>query len=366
MKQNTNLESKLRAREQENNFRQLKQTAGLVDFCSNDYLGLAQTLKQHAFQPMNTGSGGSRLLAGNYPLIEEAERTIAAFHEAECGLIFNSGYDANLGLLSCIGQRGDTYLYDQLSHASLRDGIRLSFAQAFPFRHNDLEDLETQLKKAKGTVYVITESVFSMDGDMAPLNDMADLCDRYGAYLVVDEAHATGIIGTKGEGLVQLMGLQHRCFARIHTFGKALGCHGAIVLGRELVRNYLINFSRPFIYTTALPPVVIAHIMEAYRRFPQMTAERNRLTQLIDRFRQLAASFSLTPSETAIQAMIIPGNDRVVAVATQLQQAGFDVRPIRYPTVPAGSERLRVVMHSFNTPEEVDRLMHSLLEMMAS
>lgn len=335
----------------------------MVDFCSNDYLGLARTLKQYAFEPLNTGSGGSRLLAGNYALIEEAECAIAAFHEAESGLMFNSGYDANLGLLSCIGQRGDTYIYDQLSHASLRDGIRLSHAQAYAFKHNDLNDLELLLKKAGGSVYVITESVFSMDGDMAPLKEMADICDRYEASLVVDEAHATGIIGSKGEGLVQMLGLQDRCFARIHTFGKAVGCHGAIILGPKLLRNYLINFSRPFIYTTAMPPSAVAHILEAYRRFPGMVAERQHLQQLVELFKQLGSSFSLTPSNTPIQGLIVPGNEQVMAVAAALQTAGFDVRPIRYPTVPSGSERLRVVLHSYNSNLEVQGLTNILVSM---
>src|SRR5207249_2240995 len=156
--------------------------------------------------------------------------------------IFNSGYDANTGLLSCVPLRGDTIIYDYLSHASIRDGIRLSLALSFSFRHNDLEDLEKKLKMASGNIFVVTESVFSMDGDKAPLQQLINLCQQYHANVIVDEAHATGVIGNKGEGLVQALGLQKKCFARVHTFGKACGVHGAIILGTGILRHYLINF----------------------------------------------------------------------------------------------------------------------------
>src|ERR1044072_3397655 len=191
---------KLDERQQQNAFRRLLLPNGKTDFCSNDYLGivyngwiekkLAETTTVYKH-----GSTGSRLLAGNYSLVEETEKMLAAFHAAEARLIFNSGYDANLGLLSCVPQRGDTIIYDYLSHASLRDGIRLSFAQSFSFRHNDLEDLEKRLQAATGSIFVVTESVFSMDGDKAPLTDISALCERYGAHLIVDEAHATGVVG---------------------------------------------------------------------------------------------------------------------------------------------------------------------------
>ena len=164
---------------------------------------------QWSIDGLHHGSTGSRLLAGNYELIEETENLIAKFHDAEAGLIFNSGYDANVGLLSCVSQRGDTIIYDYLSHASLRDGIRLSFAQAFSFLHNDLDDLEKKLKVAVGNIFVVTESVFSMDGDFAPLKDISLLCEKYNASLIIDEAHATGVVGEKGVGLVQHLNLPH-------------------------------------------------------------------------------------------------------------------------------------------------------------
>ncbi len=241
---------KIEERKSAGSLRQLKLVRGMVDFCSNDYLGLASLLKV-GNPGLQLGSTGSRLLAGNYPLIEEVEMEIAEFHQSEAGLIFNSGYDANVGLLSCVAQKNDTIIYDSLSHASIRDGVRLSFAQSWAFNHNDLVDLEKKLQLATGQLFVVTESVFSMDGDKAPLVEIVELCKTYKAALVVDEAHATGIIGDKGAGLVQAMGLQQHCLARVHTFGKALGCHGAIVLGSKILRTYLINFARSLIYTTA-------------------------------------------------------------------------------------------------------------------
>ncbi|HLZ86073.1 MAG TPA: aminotransferase class I/II-fold pyridoxal phosphate-dependent enzyme, partial [Puia sp.] len=206
------------------------------------------------------------------------------------------------------------------------------------------------------TVFVVTESVFSMDGDRAPLREMVALCRRYGAHLIVDEAHATGVVGVVGEGLVQQLGLQEECFARIHTFGKAVGCHGAVVLGSVVLRDYLVNFSRSFIYTTALPPASVRAIAVAYALLPELGAERAQLQRLIGRWQAAPVGYRRLDSQTPIQVVIVPGNDAVRALAGRLQDAGLDVRPILYPTVPKGGERLRIVLHSFNTAEEVDRL----------
>lgn len=355
------LSAKLEERQQQNAFRQLQLPSGKIDFCSNDYLGIVRNrlLEEKAgasFMNYHHGSTGSRLLAGNSLLAEDTESHIAFFHDAEAGLIFNSGYDANLGLLSAVPQRGDTIIYDYLSHASLRDGIRLSFAQSFSFRHNDIDDLEKKLQAATGNIFVVTESVFSMDGDMAPLQQIAELCSRFKANLVVDEAHATGVTGNSGEGLVQQLSVQSQCFARIHTFGKAVGCHGAVVLGSALLRNYLVNFCRPFIYSTALPESSIAAIRTAYELFPLMSTERNHLQQLINLFQQEACRYEKLVSSTPIQVVVIPGNDPVKEVAARLQEAGMDVRPILYPTVPKGGERLRIVLHAFNSLQEVQQL----------
>lgn len=364
------LDRKLQERFQRNAYRRLQLAAGKLDFFSNDYLGISknglieEALKGNSF---SHGSTGSRLLAGNYPLIEETERMISNFHESPSALIFNSGYDANLGLLSCIADRGDTILYDKLSHASIRDGIRLSQAQAFSFAHNDLEDLRNKLQKKKGECFVVTESVFSMDGDMAPVREMLALCDSADARLIVDEAHATGVVGNHGEGLIQHEGLHHRCFARVVTFGKALGCHGAAILSGELLRNFLINFSRSFIFTTALPPVAVAAIKASYEIFPAMHAEREQLKELIRFFRQNQSvhtisgeTYSFKQSVTPIQGLIVPGNEKVKAVAGHLAALEMDVRPILCPTVPEGEERLRIALHSFNTVEEAGILISAL------
>jgi len=387
------LSRKLEERRAQDALRRLRLPEGKADFCSNDYLGVVTNglleigLRAVVLPPESEGrqwsdgrkgdahgSGGSRLLAGNYSLIEAVEKEIADFHGAEAGLIFNSGYDANLGLLSCVPRRGDVVLYDALSHASIRDGMRLSFARAYGFAHNDLGDLERRLVATReekevvidagggepGEVFVVTESVFSMDGDQAPLAAMAELCRRFDARLIVDEAHGTGIIGERGEGLVQATGLEASCFARIHTFGKAVGCHGAIVVGSALLRDYLINFSRSFIYTTALPPASIRALGAAYALLPRLGAERERLRRLIDRFRAADIGFERLNSATPIQVVVVPGNTAVRAVADRLQEVGLDVRPILSPTVERGRERLRIVFHAFNTDAEVDRLIEGL------
>lgn len=357
------LQSQLEARRAQHAFRSLRLPAGKVDFCSNDYLGLAINPAMEAAIAAGLqagdhrpGSTGSRLLAGNYARIEAAEQQLAAFHQAAAGLIFNSGYDANVGLFSCVPQKGDTIIYDSLIHASIRDGIRLSRAQAFSFMHNDVQDLEKKMKHGTGRIFVAVESVYSMDGDKAPLAGMAALCTQLGAYLIVDEAHATGVVGEQGEGLVQALGLEQQCFARVHTFGKAVGCHGAIVLGSALLRDFLVNFSRSFIYTTALPPASVAAITAAYGLFPGMRAERAHLQALIRQLRQALPEGRLLPSDTAIQPISVPGNEQARALAEQLQAGGLDVRAILHPTVPKGQERLRVVLHSFNTAAEVERL----------
>jgi len=360
--------AQLAARKEQHALRQLSLPApGMVDFCSNDYLGLAKSMAMQeavhsllAARPFAHGSTGSRLLAGNYPWVEETEIMLAGFHQSAAGLIYNSGYDANLGLFSAVPQKGDTIIYDSLIHASIRDGIRLSKAQAFSFLHNDTIDLEKKLSNATGNIFVAVESVYSMDGDFAPLSAIAAICERAGAHLIVDEAHATGVVGTKGEGLVQHLELQAQCFARVHTFGKAVGCHGAVVLGSSHLRDYLINFSRSFIYTTALPPTAMAAIMASYELFPYMQEARTHLAALIARFRKGVAALDTLPGETPIQVVLTPGNTATRELAARLQGEGLDIRPILHPTVPKGKERLRIVLHSFNTEEEVDKVIGGL------
>jgi len=355
------LQKKLNERRENQAFRQLRLPEGKVDFCSNDYLGIVRNgLLNRKQLHLRSGSTGSRLLSGNYPLIEETEQLLATFHQAAAALLFNSGYDANLGLLSSVPQKGDTILYDQLSHASIRDGIRLSFATAFSFAHNDMDDLRKKLEHATGTIFIVTESVFSMDGDCCPLQELVTISRTYKAHLIIDEAHATGVIGSRGEGLVQQLHLQDAVFARVHTFGKACGCHGAVVLGSTALRDYLVNFARSLVYSTSLPEHSVSLIKETYETFPAMLAEREHLQHLIRHFQSATLRFEKLPSDTPIQVVVIPGNEAVKEVATGLQEQQLDVRAILYPTVPRGKERLRIVLHAFNTPEEVNRLINAL------
>lgn len=366
------LAERLTAYEQAGLLRQLRTTDDLVDFCSNDYLGFARSPELKAAiqqadrfnQEALSGATGSRLLAGQTPLADEVEQELAAYYQTEAALVFNSGYDANLGLLACLPKAGDTLLTDELIHASMIDGARLSYANRQRFRHNDLSDLEVKLRQASGQVFVAVESVYSMDGDIAPLHDLAHLCNDYGAALVVDEAHATGVYGPNGEGLVVAFGLQEHVFARVHTFGKALGVHGAAIVGPAILRDYLINFARPFIYTTALPPHSLQAIRCAHQQVQTHSAARVRLNERLDYFRQGAGrrltGTVWTNSQSPIQCLITPGNTQARYIAAECQRAVFDIRAILSPTVPVGQERLRICLHAFNTFEEIDRLISVL------
>ena len=367
------LSERLATHRQNGLLRELKLAGELIDFCSNDYLGFARSpeLNQrihqvHAEQiEARNGSTGSRLLAGHTQLAQELEEELAQFYQTEAALIFNSGYDANLGLLACLPRAGDTLLTDELIHASMIDGARLSYATRHRFRHNDLSDVEAKLKSARdssqnGQVFVAVESVYSMDGDMAPLRELVDLCEQYGAALLVDEAHATGLYGPNGEGLVVAMGLQNRVLARVYTFGKALGVHGATVVGPAVLRDYLINFARPFIYTTALPAHSLLAIRCAHQYRTSRADTQVQLQERLTYFRQ-SIDHSLpdttwTNSQSPIQCLILPGNEFARQVAQQAQEIGMDVRAILSPTVPAGQERLRLCIHAFNTKEEIDQL----------
>ncbi len=361
----------LQRREEQNALRKLIVNTNLVDFCSNDYLGFAKSeeLKNniseeynHYSKPFN-GSTGSRLLAGNTDYAEQLEKFIAAFHNVEEGLIYNSGYDANLGLLSALLQKEDTIIYDELIHASIHDGIKLTSATKYPFKHNDIVHLEDRLKIAEGIIYVAVESVYSMDGDEALLEEIVSLCKKYNANLIVDEAHATGVTINGGKGLVQLFNLEKEVFARIHTFGKGLGCHGAIVLGSKLLRDYLINFSRSFIYTTALPVKNLISIHQSYQLLQTSSERIILLKELIDFFKKEISfnkKIELIKSNSAIQCIIVKGNDVVKALAKQIQQNGFDVRPILSPTVPKDKERLRICIHSFNSKGEIIELVKAI------
>lgn len=374
------LSDKIETRKQNNAFRQLPSASTNIDFASNDYLGFAKSAtifnQTHQFLIDNhyqeNGATGSRLLSGNHPLYELTENHIAKFHQTETALIFNSGYDANVGFFSSVPQKGDFIFYDELCHASIRDGIRLTNAKSFKYQHNDFEDLERLLNQYQPstdnhqltTVYIVTESVFSMDGDTPNLEELVHLAGKYEAQIVIDEAHTLGVFGNHGEGLVQSLQLQDKIFARIVTFGKGLGCHGAAILGSQKLKEYLVNFARSFIYTTGLSPHAIATIYMAYQALQEDQISLEKLRNNINIFNQqkqlLGLKSLFVRSKSAIQSAIIPGNEKVKTIAVKLQQNGFDVKAILSPTVSEGQERLRFCIHSYNTSEEISSLMACL------
>ncbi|MES2747585.1 MAG: pyridoxal phosphate-dependent aminotransferase family protein [Bacteroidota bacterium] len=369
------LVQKLQQREQNNALRKLPSPNNAIDFASNDYLGFAknETIFNQTHQYLldhnikTNGATGSRLISGNHDLYQITEAVIADFHQSETALIFNSGYDANVGFFSSVPQRNDVILYDELCHASIRDGIQMSTAKAYKFQHNDDRELEmllTKFKSETNEVYIVTESVFSMDGDTPNFEPLVLLSEKYNSHLVVDEAHALGVFGEKGEGIIQGLGLHDKVFARIMTFGKGLGCHGAAVLGSEDLKKYLVNYARSFIYTTGLSPHSVATILIAYQQLSMEKATLQQLKSNIQYFNQQKIQLGLKPlfvySKSAIQCAIIPGNEKVKSIANQLQEKDFDVKPILSPTVPEGQERLRFCLHSYNSEKEISEVLQLL------
>ncbi len=379
-------------RKQQNAIRNLGSKKNLIDFSSNDYLGFSD-LKQiyftaekilTEFNLMRNGATGSRLLSGNHQLFAPAEDFIANFHSAESALIFNSGYDANVGFFSSVPQRGDLIFYDELVHASIRDGISMSRAKAYKFKHNDIADLRGHIERSRNInneheIYIVTESVFSMDGDIPDLKTLAEFAEKQHCFLVIDEAHATGVFGADGAGMVQELGIQDKVFARIITFGKALGCHGAAILGSTTLKEYLINFARSFIYTTALPPHSVATILASYQYLKNKPGlaevnlehiegpEIKKLKQNIEFFKGEIVANKLesffTESNSAIQSCIVPGNEKVKNTASKLEAEGYNVKPILSPTVPKGKERLRFCLHSLNSREEISGVLKILAKL---
>ena len=374
MKFPKNLVAKLEIRKQNNALRKLSAPNKLIDFSSNDYIGFSKNKaifeQTHQYlidkDCIQNGATGSRLISGNHKVYQEAENYIAKFHQSERALIFNSGYDANVGFFSSVPQKGDLILYDELCHASIRDGIQLSNAKSYKFKHNDFEDLEKRLRQAQSDsliseVYIVTETVFSMDGDCPNMEELVAVSEKYNCYLVVDEAHSLGVFGEYGEGLVQMLGLQDQVFARIMTFGKGLGCHGAAIVGSQELKEYLVNFARSFIYTTGLSPHSVATILVGYQHLKTEKSTLDLLRDNIVHFNQEKNLLGLKPmfvrSKSAIQSAIIPGNQKVKSIASQLQEKGFDVKAILSPTVPEGQERLRFCLHSFNSKEEISEVL---------
>lgn len=366
---------KLKDRQAQNALRDLSSTKGLVDFSSNDYLGFANNEKIFAntFQLLlnedisQNGATGSRLISGNHDLYTNLEKQLAHFHKAESALVFNSGYDANIGFFSSVPQRNDLVFYDEYIHASIRDGIKLGNAKSFKFKHNDLEGLKLSVERNRNTldekeddeIYIVTESVFSMDGDSPDLKTLADYCSLEGLNLIVDEAHAVGVFGKKGEGLVQELEVEQKIFARITTFGKALGCNGAAILGNQKLKDFLVNFARSFIYTTGLSPHTIATGIASHNYLDSEDGKKETLVlqENISFFKNKLTSLQLDDffiaSNSAIHSCVVSGNTDVKKVSKKLADDGFMVKAILSPTVPNGEERLRFCLHSYNSKEEI-------------
>ena len=398
----------------------------IIDFSSNDYLGFARCPEQNhrvesaykQFMSTTTstssrallGATGSRLLSGDSNLARSLEAKLAHIHNRPAALLFNSGYDANLSVLSSLPYRGDgqdVIIMDELVHNSLVMGVRMGRLQkenVFTFQHNNVDDLRRILQNlmkssaTKPTVLIVIESVYSMDGDIAPMKDILDLAHHTGAAVIVDEAHGLGVFGRTnapdmslessldianhqyagagGTGALAALNLEHHpaLLCSVHTFGKAAGCHGAVVAGSNTLISYLVNYARPFVYSTALPPHSLVSIQQSYESMMSEEGERRRkiVFHFVRVFRQemrrglslfgSGCQFELLPSPSPIQAILVPGNENCISICNDLREVSrFDVYPIRSPTVPKGKERIRIILHAHNREEEVHALVKALL-----
>lgn len=340
--------------------RSLRLQSDGIDFYSNDYLGFAKSkdLQQLLLQKITdhpqllSGSTGSRLVSGNSDMAVSVEKDIARKHQFESALLFSSGYNANLALFSTLPSRHDTVIVDEQIHRSVHDGCKLSNAKKLKFKHNDTEDLENILRRQEGHCYIAIESLYSMEGDFAPLQEIASIASKYKASLIADEAHAFGVFGY---GLIEKFQLQNQVSAAVITYGKALGSHGAVVLCNETVKSYLINFASPFIYTTSAQDFQWMSIKTGYEFLDQSHELAEKLKNNVKVFR--SRNLQSPSAETSpVQAIIIPDNKKLKSLQDVLFKEGFLTYAIYSPTVKEGSERLRICLHSFNTEEEIIKL----------
>lgn len=347
-------------------FRTLENPAG-INLYSNDYLGLASDprLKRAVCEAVETaksvGATGSRLLSGNSREWESIEAEFADFAGTEAALYFGSGYAANTGMVGVIAGRGDIVFSDALNHASLIDGIRLSSASKVIYPHGDLDFLEASMRKYRdypGAKLIVTESIFSMEGDIAPIARLVEIAREYGAEVIVDEAHATGVHGPRGRGICAALGLEREIFAMVHTCGKALASAGAFVCGSARLRDYLINRARTFIFSTAMPPYMASQIRAALEIAHDADDRRVHLRAISEELRRRlsTAGIAVGASESQIVPLRLGGNEAALSVAARLQDAGFAVRAIRPPTVPEGTSRIRFSLTSALSMGEILRL----------
>lgn len=343
-----------------------------IDFSSNDYLGLSNhpeliEAAKKALDKFGTASCASRLMSGDLTLHHELEERVALFKGKEAALVFNSGYQANVGIISALYGKGDCIFSDRLNHASIVDGIALSGARFFRFRHNDAGHLELLLKKERAKfkkALIITETVFSMDGDIAPLKDLAALKDKYSCLIMVDEAHATGIFGDKGRGVVELERLEERIDLIMGTFSKALAGYGAYLAGSKLIINFLINICRSVIYSTALPPSVIACNLKSLELIEKEPFRRSVILDNAEFFRNALRKngFSILGNSQIIP-VVIGQNIRTLEYAERLKNKGYLALPVRYPTVPRNEARLRLSLTYNHTKEILEKLIDDISEL---
>ena len=355
---------------QRSHLRMPMEVAG-VNLCSNDYLGMSTdprlkaTLLEAIETSDRTGSTGSRLLSGHYAAWDELEAEFAAFAGRESALFFSSGYAANTGLLGALLTSGDIVFSDASNHASIIDGIRLTRSQNIIYPHCDLDFLEDALRRHShdvGARVIVTESIFSMNGDRAPLRALFSLAQKYGADVVVDEAHATGVCGPQGRGELAALGLEDQALAVVHTCGKALASAGAFVCGSQVLKEFLINHARSFIFSTALPPYFARYISAVVRLAYSMEGERARVAMLATEMRDRlsALGFDCRASSSHIVPLVVGGNEDTVSLASFLQESGFAVRAIRSPSVPVGTERLRISLTARISLAEVEQFCATL------
>lgn len=367
------LHADLRALDAQSRRRRLSPRRG-ADFSSNDYLALASSPRLAAAigravgDGVAIGSGGSRLLRGNCPEHEALEEAAATLFGSEAALFFATGFAANACFFATVPQRGDLILYDALSHASTHEGLRLARAGHRPFAHNDAQAADDALaawrrEGGAGTPWIAVESLYSMDGDRAPLADLAAVAERHDAMLVIDEAHATGVLGPGGRGLANAIPPERR--VTLHTCGKALGVEGALLACPAVIRDFLVNRGRAFVFSTAPSPLIAVAVREALAMLADEPERRERLHALIAHAGRVLATCGVAATGSQILPLVLGDDARTMAVAARLQDAGFDVRGIRPPTVPAGTARLRVSLTLNVSEADVDALAISLAEALA-
>ena len=367
------LELELEELQQKQRKRKLQPTLG-VDFTSNDYLGLANSsslkarvLSALSQSDMPLGAGGSRLLRGNHQWHEQVEKDFAEYENTESVLYFTSGYAANMAVFTALPTRHDVIIFDSLVHASIREGIHASFAQKKSFAHNSLESLAAATKNFPGAknIYVVVESLYSMDGDESPLKEIASFCSRNDFLLIVDEAHATGIFGREGRGLIDEQDVRENIFLSVHPCGKALGSAGAFVCSSDLIKQYFINRARTMIFTTALPPIIAFQLSEVIREIklhPELIERVHKNTTFVrTTLQEGLQQWKILPGRSPIVPLIIGSDEAACAVALELQEKNIDVRPIRPPTVAEGTSRFRMTISAIHRQDQLELLCESIL-----